>query len=476
MADPYSDDAAISYASTPRHGMSNLAMSDPHQINAHEIVDDGDDGLVYGRAASRAASRQASRAPSDTRQGMGAAAITGAIGSAGAAGAMGRGRFARDMSPARQEKLSSAQKSKRWKWVVIIAGFVIVIGAIVGGVVGSFISQQKKQQTNDGGFNDDSKGDLDKNSAEIQTLMNNPNLHRVFPGMDYTPMNTQYPDCNTVAPSQNNVTRDIAVLSKLTNVVRLYGTDCNQTEMVLHAIDRLDLKNDMKVWLGVWQDDNKKTNARQLAQMWDILDKYGADPFKGIIVANEILFRQQMTITELGNLMSSVRTNLTSKGLKLPVATSDLGNDWTSALAAQSDYVMANVHPFFSGTEASKSAKWTLDFFNTHDGNLITDQSKGIIAETGWPTAGGKSCGDATTCDVGAVASIDGLNEFMDGWVCSSLENKVNYFWFSAFDEPWKVRFNTPGKAWEDQWGLMDVNRNIKKGVKIPDCGGKTIS
>jgi len=45
---------------------------------------------------------------------------------------------------------------------------------------------------------------------------------------------------------------------------------------------------------------------------------------------------------------------------------------------------------------------------------------------------------------------------------------------FETFDEPWKARYNTPGKEWEDQWGLMDINRKLKPGVKIPDCGGRT--
>ena len=48
---------------------------------------------------------------------------------------------------------------------------------------------------------------------------------------------------------------------------------------------------------------------------------------------------------------------------------------------------------------------------------------------------------------------------------------------FEAFDEPWKVIFNDAktGDFWEPHWGLMDANRKLKDGVKIPDCGGKTI-
>lgn len=46
---------------------------------------------------------------------------------------------------------------------------------------------------------------------------------------------------------------------------------------------------------------------------------------------------------------------------------------------------------------------------------------------------------------------------------------------FEAFDEPWKIIYDTPGKDWEDKWGLMDPARNLKPGLKIPDCGGKTV-
>lgn len=47
---------------------------------------------------------------------------------------------------------------------------------------------------------------------------------------------------------------------------------------------------------------------------------------------------------------------------------------------------------------------------------------------------------------------------------------------FEAFDEPWKISLNEPGKEWEDKWGLMDPGRNLKPGLKIPDCGGKMVS
>ncbi|QPG93489.1 hypothetical protein C2857_000169 [Epichloe festucae Fl1] len=477
--DSFADDPYQGLSSSQRYHDASLGV-----VNPHEIADDGDDGLHYGRPSQR--NSMLSLPQSDrTRPGIGPAAA-GAAAAAAVGGVAGRSGYqsgsAREKSGNRMPSKSGGRSKKR-KWAVIILIFLIVAGAIVGGVVGSMIAGNKKSGGGGDGQSaaDDAKknGDLDINSSEIKALMNNKDLHKVFPGMDYTPLNTQYPDCLHNPPSQNNITRDVAVLSQLTNKIRLYGTDCNQTQMVVHAIEKLRLKESVKVWLGVWQDKNATTNARQLSQMWDILDQYGADPFEGVIVANEILFRKEMTVTQLGTVLDGVRSNFTSKGIKLPVASSDLGDDWTADLAAKSDYVMANIHPFFAGKSADIAASWTYSFWTGKDKQFWkADNAKNIISETGWPSAGGKNCGESPVCTSstsGSVASIDGMNTFMKNWVCEALANGTNYFWFEAFDEPWKIRFNEKDKEWEDKWGLMDVNRQLKPGVKIPDCGGKTV-
>ncbi|KAL8872089.1 MAG: hypothetical protein Q9174_002219, partial [Haloplaca sp. 1 TL-2023] len=285
---------------------------------------------------------------------------------------------------------TTGRKKLRWILGIIIA--LIVIGAIAGGVVaGVRASQNSKSGSSSSSqtaAEDDAAGDLDKNSPEIKKLMNNPGLHRVFPGVDYTPYATQYPDCMKWPPSQNNVTRDVAVLSQLTNSIRLYGTDCNQTEMVLHAIKQLDL-TDTKLWLGVWLDKNKTTNARGLASMNDILKRHGADPFLGVVVGNEVLYREDMTPTELGNVLASVKKNMTALDIDLPLATSDLGDDWTAELASEVDVVMSNIHPFFAGKTPDIAAAWTWNFWQ--DNNVVLTKGtnkKNVISEVGWPSEG----------------------------------------------------------------------------------------
>lgn len=186
---------------------------------------------------------------------------------------------------------------KKMGWIVgLVLGFVIlgaIIGGAVGGTIGNRHNENKSKSAGAETATDDAttNGDLDKHSSEIKALMDNTDLHKVFPGMDYTPWGVQYPDCVKWPPSQNNITRDMAVLSQLTNTVRLYGTDCNQTEMVLHAIDRLELK-DIKLWLGVWIDSNTTSTERQIKHLYKLLDDTkDTSIYKGIIVGNEALYR-----------------------------------------------------------------------------------------------------------------------------------------------------------------------------------------
>jgi exo-beta-1,3-glucanase (GH17 family) len=109
----------------------------------------------------------------------------------------------------------------------------------------------------------------------------------------------------------------------------------------------------------------------------------------------------------------------------------DLGDNWTADMASEVDIVMSNVHPFFAGVNASKAAEWTWDFWQQHDVSLTANQTDihQVIAEVGWPSGGGTDCGGADTCTGGSVAGIDEMNQFMEDWICPSLENGTEYFW-----------------------------------------------
>lgn len=473
----YSSAPADQYDDSPyhqRYGHYPTAVQDA-DIMPQNIVDDGDDGFMPEpkRKSVLPLSRERSR------EGLGNRGHAVAAGAAAGTGAALGGLFGRKEKnvsssgsynavsasdgPAldKSEWLSRQTKgNNKMRWVVGVAIGAVVVLAVIAGIVGGVLGTRHSSSGGGGGSAssinnaaDDTaaNGDLDINSGEIKALMNNKNLHKVFPGMDYTPWGVQYPLCLTYPPSQNNVTRDMAIMSQLTNAVRLYGTDCNQTEMVLHAIDRLQLKN-MKVWLGVWIDTNQTTTDRQLSQMYKILaDTKDRTIFKGVIIGNEALFRagqdKASSHAELVSLLGQAQQNFTKLGYDLTVSTSDLGDNWDGTLASASHYVMSNVHPFFAGVNVQDAAAWTWNFWQTHDVVLTGDQSRQVVSETGWPSGGGTDCGNAANqCaagQTGSVASVDNMNIFMNNWVCQALNNGTNYFWFSAFDEAWKIAYNT---------------------------------
>ncbi|KAI9763267.1 MAG: hypothetical protein M1840_000798 [Geoglossum simile] len=461
------------YTNTPHLWDPRVSRTEPAGgIDINGIADDPDEGLTYGTQDPRRRSvlslgrQSAHSSPAGVggaapRSGATAGGVMGVLG-----GFIGRNRNSTNATP---EPSSSAyglvnaagepagldggnEKSewlnqqttgnKKMKLIVGVIVGLIVLAAVAGGVVGGILGSRKNNSSSGGSSSGDGStpgsldvsGDLNKNSAAIKKLMNNPNLHKVFPGMDYTPLHAAtYPDCLAVPPNQNNVTMDIAVMSQLTNTIRLYGTDCNQTEMILHSIKTLGVN--MKVWLGVWQDNNATTNARQLDHMYSLLDTYGVDPFAGLIVGNEVLFRKDMTEPALIQIIGDVRSNFSTKGYKLPIATADLGDNWDSTLARAVDVVMSNVHPFFAGVTAAAAAGWSWDFWQNHNVDLtagLTDKPQYIISEIGWPSSGGNDCGVGVLCSdskSGSVAGISEMNTFMDSFVCQSLKNGTTYFW-----------------------------------------------
>ncbi|KAK8230831.1 hypothetical protein HDK90DRAFT_333595 [Phyllosticta capitalensis] len=468
------------YADDPYRSRSNPFQN----IDPNDIEDDDDDIAAYHRG--RGVGKKGLAAGGAAGAGAAAAALSNrdpdGHGNYVPMGGSGPGEYNHGFASEKSEWAAKERAVKRKRKLIIglVIAFIIaaiIAGAVAGGIIGAEKGGKDVSAPASSHKDDDSHGEYDKDSAEVKKLLNNPDLHRVFPGMDYTPFNAQYPDCLHNPPSQNNITLDVAVLTQLTSAIRLYGTDCNQTEMVLAALDLLEIK-DVKVWLGAWLGNNKTTNDRQMAQMWSILDKHGGDPFAGVIVGNEVLYRKDMSETELAKILKDTKDNITTHNWDLPLATSDLGDNWTEQLATEVDIVMANIHPFFAGVEAPQAASWTWSFWQNHDVAVTKSltSKKHVISETGWPSAGGNDCGTEAGCTSdtqGSVAGIDEMNTFLGDWVCQALKNQTEYFWFETFDEPWKVRYNTKDEQWEDKWGLMTIDRKLKPGVQIPDCGGQ---
>lgn len=303
---------------------------------------------------------------------------------------------------------------------------------------------------------------ITKLDPEVERLLDDPNLRKIFYGVDYSPLNVQYPSCGV---TQRDVTLDIAILSQITDKIRLYGTDCRQAEYVLNAF--IDLDVNMTLSLGVWVDRSVEGSTRQLDEMQKLTLRYPPHYIDSILIGNEVLFRGDMSESELISYIVKTKDFLRQNDIDIPVGTSDIGSKWTPRLGSIVDVLAANIHPFFGGVPVNISTSWTYEFL--YDQVLVDLDnwghipSKILISEVGWPSGGGKIWG--------SIAGIQEQQKLLNDWICAeeATEN-VGWYWFEAFDEPWKAIYHNGEDKWETQWGLFTSNRKLKDGITLPVC------
>ncbi|KAG0364554.1 hypothetical protein BGX24_004551 [Mortierella sp. AD032] len=338
------------------------------------------------------------------------------------------------------------------------------------------------------------------------TIIPDPNLRKVFYGIDYTPRGSQEPDCRV---NLGSVIEDIKILSQLTNRIRLYGMACRQTEDVMKALQYLDLP-DMQVIITLWVDNNKASWEKQTRLFWNLIDNNlvmdantstgdmvheqaarSAETITiskitsriiGISVGNEVLFRNEdssrmkehVPLATLDSYIQEIRRGLRDRAsssasspdatysalgqqlTQIPIFSSDLGRN-VHQIVDKVDWVLSNIHPFFAYTDANRAADWT--FANFRDETLKAARGKpAMISEVGWPS------GPSSAALGPAVPSMENLQTFVSSWVCQANKRNVPYYYFEAFDEPWKNSINPR----ESQWGIMTVDRKLK--VTLPNC------
>ncbi|KAG2178474.1 hypothetical protein INT44_001626, partial [Umbelopsis vinacea] len=283
------------------------------------------------------------------------------------------------------------------------------------------------------------------------TIVKNGDLHQSFYGIGYTPSLTQYPQCGSTA---EEVLEDIKVLSQLTSRLRIYGMDCNAANYTLMAINLLDVN--MTTLLTLWVDGDESTYQRQKETLFQIIDEYGTSHIDGVSVGNEVLFRNKTAEPDLIQKMTLLREEFQSRQIHLNITTTDLANLLDPKVMLAEDVVMANIHPYFGGVPIEDATNWTMSFGETElfKPARLARKSVAAIAEVGWPSRG--------VSNSDSVPSLTNLQTFVDDFVCHANKANVRYYYFEAFDEPWKSKEN----ELEGSWGIMDENRNLK--VRIP--------
>ncbi|KAG8772995.1 hypothetical protein FRC19_005969, partial [Serendipita sp. 401] len=260
--------------------------------------------------------------------------------------------------------------------------------------------------------------------------------------MAYTPPGAIMPECGANITA---VRKDMEKLSQLTTRLRLYGSDCNTTSLVLQAIS--DMKVDMKIYAAIYLEPEEESYTRQKKILEDALAVYGTANVLGVAVGNEYILQAiqagdttENSTARVVEKMNEVRTDLTALGYTLPVGTSDTGGTISQSLVDAAEFVFANIHPWFSGSTAETATEFADSQFVSAEAlaTASTRTPSPIMyqGEFGWP-----SDSDTTgeTNQGGSAASVANLQLALNNWVCHANTAGTRYFWFSPFDEPWKA-------------------------------------
>jgi len=114
--------------------------------------------------------------------------------------------------------------------------------------------------------------------------------------------------------------------------------------------------------------------------------------------------------------------------------------------------LLPNCYPFWEGAEVSQAP-----FYLQHMHALVQKVAGGkkiIVAETGWP-------GKGQSVSAAVPSPENAMRYFIDTQDWARREG-VELFYFSSFDEPWKLGQEGEVGA---QWGLWDKDERPKYGA-----------
>ncbi|AOW04382.1 glycoside hydrolase superfamily [Yarrowia lipolytica] len=249
-------------------------------------------------------------------------------------------------------------------------------------------------------------------------------------GMVYSPYNS-----DGTCKDAGAVKSDLAKLSNY-EVIRIYGTDCNQVPNVLAAI-----APHQKIFAGVF-DVNDVDNS--LKAISDAVKAHGGwDVVHTVSIGNELVNNGAMTASAMNQITNSSRQKLRNYGYQGPVVSVDtfIAVINNPELCDASDYMAVNAHAFFDGhIKAEDAGEWAVQQ-TQRVWTACNGKKEVMIAESGWPSSGG-------TNGV-AVPSKDNQNKAIQS-LKSAIGNDC--ILFTAFNDYWK----SPGAfAAEQYWGIF---------------------
>lgn len=239
--------------------------------------------------------------------------------------------------------------------------------------------------------------------------------------------------------SEDQIRRRMAIIKPHVKWIRSFS--CTEgNEMIPKIAHEMGIKTLVGAWLGKEEDKN--------AIEIENLLKIAKEGYANIIaVGNEVMYREDLSEERLLEYIHQVKNEIPN----LPVGYVDAYYEFENRpkITEACDVILANCYPFWEGCHIDYSLMYMQDMYRRTV--RVANGKKVIISETGWPNRGQSFHG--------AVPSEESaIRYFLDTQLWTKADN-IKSFYFSSFDEPWKIGDEGDVGAF---WGLWDKNEQLK--------------
>ena len=239
--------------------------------------------------------------------------------------------------------------------------------------------------------------------------------------------------------SDDQIIRRLKILKPYTTSIRTFSSLGEHSRIVEIAKDM-----GFKTLVGAWLSDDFESNDKEIEGLIKLANKGLVDV---AAVGNEVIYRKELSEEQLISYINNVKENIKN----IPVGYVDAYYEFRDRpnITNACDVILANCYPFWEGCAAEYSLLYMKDMFN--EALKASNGKKVIITETGWPSQGSDLWG--------AHPSYRNYLKYFINAQLWSKEKEIEMFYFSSFDESWKVDAEGDVGAY---WGLWDKEEILK--------------
>ena len=239
--------------------------------------------------------------------------------------------------------------------------------------------------------------------------------------------------------SEEQIRRRLEIIKPYTGWVRSFScTEGNE------LIPKIAKEFGIKTLVGAWLGDDPEINKKEVAGLIELANQGYVDI---AAVGNEVMYRGDLNEQELLDFIYYAKEHIKD----VPVGYVDAYYEFSErpAITEACDVILANCYPFWEGCDQDYSLLYMKDMYNR--ALRAGGGKKVIISETGWPNKG-------TNLEGAFPSEANAIKYFINSQKWSK-EDDIEMFYFSSFDESWKVGAEGDVGAF---WGLWDKDEKIK--------------